>query len=165
MFKDLKEDDRYEISITGIVRNKKTKYIKSQYVGTTGYYMVSISKNNKSNAHRVHRLLANCFIPNPNLYKEVNHVDGNKLNNELSNLEWTDHLGNMRHAFSTGLINNTGVNNGMVKLNENSVLEIKKLLKQGLTQQKIASMFNVSRSAVLSIHLNRTWKYLNTQAL
>ena len=159
MFQQLKEDSRFEISQSGIIRNVKTKYIKSQYVSDTGYYMITISKNNKSKPYRVHRLLANNFIENPKKLKEVNHIDGNKLNNDLSNLEWVSHFGNMQHAFSTGLANNTGVKNGMAKLNERKVREIKEFLKQGISQYKIAKKYNVSRSAILKIHLNKTWKH------
>ncbi len=158
MFQQLKEDSRFEISQSGIIRNVKTKSIKSQYVSDTGYYMITISKNNKSKPYRVHRLLANNFIENPKKLKEVNHIDGNKLNNDLSNLEWVSHFGNMQHAFSTGLANNTGVKNGMAKLNESKVCEIKELLKQGISQYKIATKYNVSRSAILKIHLNKTWE-------
>ena len=61
--------------------------------------MISVSINNKSKPYRVHRLLANNFIENPKKLKEVNHIDGNKLNNDLSNLEWVSHFGNMQHAF------------------------------------------------------------------
>lgn len=160
MFKQLKEDSRFEISPSGIIRNVKTKYIKSQYVSDTGYYMITISKNNKSKPYRVHRLLANNFIENPKKLKEVNHIDGNKLNNDLSNLEWVSRSGNMQHAFSTGLINNTGVKNGMAKLNESKVREIRELLKQGISQYKIAAKYNVSRGAILKIHLNKTWKHV-----
>lgn len=64
----------------------------------------------------------------------------------------------MQHAFSSGLANNTGVKNGMAKLNERKVREIKELLKQGISQYKIAKKYNVSRSAILKIHLNKTWQ-------
>lgn len=158
MFYELKEDNRFEISKCGIIRNAKTKAIKSQYVSDTGYYMITISKNNRSKPYRVHRLLANNFIDNIGNLKEVNHIDGNKLNNELINLEWVSHFGNMQHAFSTGLANNTGIKNGMAKLNEIKVTEIKELLKQSVSQYKIAEMYNISRSAILKINLGKTWK-------
>lgn len=158
MFQQLKEDSRFEISQSGIIRNAKTKAIKSQYVSSAGYYMISISKKNKSKPHRVHRLLANNFIENIEKLKEVNHKDGNKLNNKLNNLEWVSHFGNMQHAFSTGLANNTGTKNGMAKLDNEKVIEIKNLLKQGISQYKIAKMYNVSRSAILKINLNKTWQ-------
>ncbi len=152
----MKEDNRFEISKDGIIRNIKTKTIKSQYISSTGYYMISISKINKSKPHRVHRLLANNYIDNPENLKEVNHLDGNKLNNNLSNLEWCSHLGNMKHAFSTGLANNTGSKNGMSKLKEKSILEIKEKLKQGMSQYKISKQYGVSRSAILKINLGLT---------
>jgi len=160
MFKELKEDARYEISRDGIVRNKKTKAIKSQYVSSTGYYMVSISRDNKSNPYRVHRLLANNFIDNPLNLREVNHIDGDKLNNKLDNLEWVSHFGNMRHAFSTGLANNTGTRNGMSRLDDDKVSEIKQLLKSGVSQYKIAAKYGVSRSTILKIKLNKTWNHV-----
>lgn len=52
----------------------------------------------------VHRIVAKCFCPNPNGYNEVNHIDGNKLNNAADNLEWCSRVENVRHAFRTGLI-------------------------------------------------------------
>lgn len=158
MFYELKEDARFEISKSGIIRNKENKKIKSQYVSSTGYYMITISKNNKSKPYRVHRLLANTFIDNSLRLEEVNHIDGNKLNNDLSNLEWVSHFGNMKHAFSTGLANNTGIKNGMAKLTNIDVLEIKEKLKSKVSQYKIAKEYNVSRSAILKIHLGKTWK-------
>lgn len=160
MFTAIKDHPRYEISNTGIIRNKENKKLKSQYIGSTGYYMVSFSYNNKSKPQRVHRLLALTFIPNPKNLPEVNHIDGDKLNNNLTNLEWTTHHENMSHAFRIGLANNTGVRNGQTKLNEIQVTEIKSLLKQGLSQYKIAEMFNVSRSCILGIKLGKLWKHV-----
>ena len=157
MFYSVDEDERFEISKDGIIRNKATKRIKSQYVSSTGYYMITISKDNKSKPHRVHRLLASCFIENILSLKEVNHIDGNKLNNELKNLEWVTHFGNMQHAFSTGLVNNKGSKNGMSKLKESDVLQIKQLLLAKKSQYAIANKFNVSRSCILKIHLGKTW--------
>lgn len=93
---------------------------------------------------------------------EVNHKDGNKLNNKLSNLEWTDHLGNMKHAFKTGLVNNTGTNNGMCKLNEDQVRLIKKRLSEGISQYKIAKEIGgISRSAVMNIKNRGQWSHVN----
>jgi len=149
--------ERYEISKEGVIRNLENKRVKSQYISSTGYYMVSFSYNNKSKPQRVHRLLLQTFKTNKNNYRFINHKDGNKLNNSLVNLEWCTHKQNMEHAFKTGLINNTGIKNGMSKLNNSEVVEIKDLLKNGLSQQKIANKFNISRSAILKIHLGKTW--------
>lgn len=55
-----------------------------------------------------HRLVADCFCPNPSNYPEVNHIDGNKKNNDASNLEWCTRSMNMKHAYATGLHGRTG---------------------------------------------------------
>ena len=65
--------------------------------------MISISINNKSKPFRVHRLLAMTFIQNIKCYEYINHIDGNKLNNELINLEWVSYSENTQHAIKTGL--------------------------------------------------------------
>ena len=121
--------------------------------------MVSFSYNNKSKPLRVHRLLAITFIANPDKKPCINHIDGNKLNNEICNLEWCTHQENMDHAFRTGLANNKGENNGQSKLTSKKAKEIKLLLADGrLSQYKIASMYGVSRSCVLGIKAGRLWK-------
>lgn len=149
----------FEISKSGVIRNKKTLRIKSQYIGSTGYYMISVSKNNKSRPYRVHRLKAITFKPNPNNLPEVNHDDGNKLNNRNSNLLWTDHLGNMRHAFRTGLANNTGEKNGMSKITAKIAKQIKDRLPNE-SQQSIADTLGISRSLVQGISNGRLWKHV-----
>ena len=68
-----------------------------------GYSQVGLSKNDKCYSRRVHRLVAQAFIPNPNRYKEINHIDGNKQNNNVGNLEWCNRKQNIRHAINNGL--------------------------------------------------------------
>lgn len=78
----------------------KRKQLKP-YINSSGYLMVSLSNRKKL---CIHKLLAVHFIPNPENKKQVNHKDGNKLNNTLDNLEWTTPSENMKHAFENGLI-------------------------------------------------------------
>ena len=156
--------ENFEISKSGVIRNCNTLKIKSQYISSTGYYMISVSKNNKSKSYRVHRLLAETFIPKNNEFQIfVNHIDGNKLNNCLENIEWCTHLENMKHAFKTGLANNSNEKNGMSKLTSKDVAIIKTMLKNGISQYKIAKKFNVSRSAILKIKLGKTWSNIAAQ--
>lgn len=64
---------------------------------TNGYYKVNLSKDGKSKLKYVHRLLAEIFILNPECKDQVDHIDGNKLNNNLSNLRWTTHAENQHN--------------------------------------------------------------------
>ena len=68
-----------------------------------GYKTVCLYKNNKSKTYKVHRLIALTFIPNPLNLKEVNHINGDKSDNSVENLEWSDRTHNMKHAVETGL--------------------------------------------------------------
>lgn len=80
----------------------KGKLLKSANNGN--YDLVVLTKDKKRKTHTVHQLVALNFIPNPNRYKEINHIDGNKKNNFIENLEWCTHEENMKHAFANGLV-------------------------------------------------------------
>lgn len=85
-------------------KTKTGKIIKlSKWVDSLGYYMVSFKSNGKKYWRRVHRLIAEALIPNPNNYKQVNHIDGCKLNNSLNNLEWCSNKYNTQAAYDNGL--------------------------------------------------------------
>ena len=71
---------------------------------SNGYRFVALTKNGESHNYLIHRLVAGAFVPNPNNYPCVNHKDGNKLNNDASNLEWCTQAQNLRHAVSIGLV-------------------------------------------------------------
>ena len=99
---------RYEVSNLGRVRSMKQYYgvigrIMPQTIQRSGYHYVMLHVNNKPTCRRVHRLVAKAFIPNPDNLKEVNHKDGNKDNNQVSNLEWCTRSQNVKHSFDTGL--------------------------------------------------------------
>lgn len=78
----------YEVSNLGRVRNIKTHKLVMQSVVVSGYKRVTLYKENKPKTKLVHRLVAETFLPNPNNLMIVNHKDGNKLNNIVTNLEW-----------------------------------------------------------------------------
>lgn len=90
----------YEVSSYGNIRSKKRRVNLKPNIGTHGYYYVQCgSKNSKT----LHRLIAIAFIPNPKNLEQVNHKDGNKLNNNIDNLEWVTRADNARHSFRLGL--------------------------------------------------------------
>ena len=84
---------------TGKTRTLKT-CIKKDYV------VINLCKNNMKKNYQVHRLVAQAFIPNCENKTEVNHIDGNKENNAVDNLEWATRSENMQHAFKNGLCDN-----------------------------------------------------------
>lgn len=98
----IKSLSRYVTHPRGGQRLVNERVMKNQK-GTNGYFIVGISKNGKVTSKTVHRLIALSFISNPNNKKEVNHKDGNKKNNFVSNLEWTSVSENRQHAFDLGL--------------------------------------------------------------
>ena len=95
----------YEISNRGRIRSKKKNLILTSRINDAGYEDVKIwDENNKHHKHlRIHREVAKAFIDNPDNKKEVNHIDGNKLNNDVRNLEWCTRSENAKHAIETGL--------------------------------------------------------------
>jgi hypothetical protein len=109
-------ENYYQISnhanIRSIKRSVPTKsgYLKpekertlTQRISNKGYLTVTLSRNGKSNSKHVHRLLAQAFIPNPENKATVNHLNGDKLDNRLENLEWATYSENALHAYRNGL--------------------------------------------------------------
>ena len=106
----------YEISTIGNIRSikrsilTKSGYLKpekeriiTQRISNKGYSTVTLSKNGQSKSQHVHRLLAQAFIPNPENKATVNHLNGDKLDNRIENLEWATYSENAIHAYKSGL--------------------------------------------------------------
>lgn len=102
VWKDIKGyENLYEISNFGNVRNKN-KQIKKQY-DNKGYLCVELFKKNKRKHFRIHRLVMMAFNDNSDHKLDINHIDGNKYNNKIDNLEWCTRKENLKHAVRTGL--------------------------------------------------------------
>ena len=100
--KEIEGFENYIICTDGTVHNKKGHNI-SRWKDNVGYLQVKLSKKGKWYYKWVHRLVAEAFIPNPNNLKQVNHIDGDKTNNEVSNLEWIDNKNNTQHGYDNNL--------------------------------------------------------------
>lgn len=116
------------------------------------YYQISLFRDGKSKTFLIHRLVALAFIPNPNNFPIVNHIDGVKTNCAAVNLEWTTDSLNKQHAIDTGLI--TGYRK---LLTVAEVAEIRKL-RGTMTQTGIAKMFGATQTNISLILAGRTHK-------
>lgn len=126
-----------------------------------GYKMVGLMKDGKNCAKAVHRIVAETFLPNPNGLRDVNHIDGNKSNNQLSNLEWCTHKQNMEHARKMGLLVSPlqkGENIIKPKLSLSQVTRIRKLSTAGKSGSRIARQFGVTNATISRIINEQCWK-------
>lgn len=96
--------ENYEISTKGNIKNTKTNRILKTRVNKRGYLKTNIMVDGKLKTVFPHRLVAIAFIENKENKEQVNHIDGNKTNNSVNNLEWVTGTENSRHAVKTGLI-------------------------------------------------------------
>lgn len=134
-------------------------YVKNRYLTPTidrsGYLRLRLSKNNKKFSKYVHRLVASAYIPNPDNKPFINHKNGNKVDNRISNLEWCSQKENVRHAWANGLAKSRyGENHHNAILTDRQIIDIRSLLQDGLPQTEIAKRFNCSQSLISQIKLN-----------
>lgn len=101
-FKKVIGNNNYSISNNGQLINRRGE-VKTPQEDTDGYLKVDLYSGSKRSTKRIHRLVAEAFIPNPYNKPDINHKDGNKHNNSVANLEWVTKSENMRHAYQTGL--------------------------------------------------------------
>jgi len=93
----------YQISTNGDVFSTNINKIMSPKKHYKGYLYVTLSNAGDTKAFKIHRLVAQAFLPNPNNLPQVNHIDGDKTNNNYKNLEWCTNSENVKHSYNTGL--------------------------------------------------------------
>ena len=134
----------------------------------TGYLYIGLRYDNGEKKILLHRAIAITFIDNPHNHPQVNHIDGNKENNRIDNLEWVTPSQNVQHSFDNGL--NIGShhvyvkNNGKSPTAADSIDQVKKVIEllknPELTQKEISAATGVKLKSVSSIKLGVTWKHL-----
>lgn len=159
-------EGRFKVSNQGRVMSINGKWkgekILSPCIGKKeGYYITNLRKpGTKRWDVRIHTLVGNAFKKKPSIaHTVINHLDGDKLNNNDWNLEWTTYAGNSKHAVLTGLLSMKGEKHPLRKLNNQKVFYIKFCFPE--TKNKVlAKAFKVSREQVRDIRLNKNWKHI-----
>jgi len=153
--------DRWVECLSGRGRSYRQFYsgkTKKLSLDTYGYQVVGLSKPNKQLLTTVHKLVAQAFLGDrPNGF-QVNHIDGNKSNNSVGNLEYCSQKDNIRHAHAIGLIDrNKGEKCSYSKLKASDILIIKDRLANGHSQSSIAKDYGVVQQCISAIKIGRTW--------
>lgn len=141
----------------------KLKIIKPSANNSKGYLRKSILYMNGIIVHEsIHRLVAKTYIPNPENKPQVNHINGNKLDNRVENLEWATNEENAYHAATTMTRkHNKGENLHSNRLSEETVTLIAQRIKTGETLRQIAKEFNVAPTTITELKAGRSWRHLN----
>jgi len=168
MWKKINSFDDYEISADGTVRflggwrqfGKNRRYappcIRSVSIKANGYAQVTLNNGKRIKNFYVHRLVAEAFLPKRDGKTYVNHKDGNKTNNNISNLEWVSASQNIRHAVDVlGLM--IGERHSQSKL---SVSDIEKIRKSSDSRKNLAEAYGVTPSHIGAIKRRETWTHV-----
>ena len=161
MEKKIKNWELYTIDEFGKVKNTKTnKYLKGA-INSKGYLRVELHLNKKIKKFFVHRLVAEYFVENPLNKEQVNHIDGNKLNNNMNNLEWVTNQENRNDAIKNNLTKNLcGEEAPWSKLTKKDVIFIRSEYdkKETFNAKKLSKKFKVSTSQILLVAKRKSWK-------
>jgi hypothetical protein len=125
-----------------------------------GYYVVGLTRNAVMRYHKVHRLVAAAFIPNPDNLPQVNHVEGNKSDNRACKLEWCTNQENIDHSVMVGSRDPVGESNGRARLSELDVVDIRWLKGLGMSISALAREYQVTRTNIRHIVTGRSWSHV-----
>lgn len=141
--------ENYEINEFGDIKNKSTNHILKKSIHKSGYYYVTLSmgKRGRVKSIKVHKAVAETFLPNPNNYPYVDHIDENKLNCCLSNLQWISAKENINKHWNCILLMNDYCNNR--KLTKEEILFIRN--NNQISNKQLAKQFNVSSTTISNV--------------
>lgn len=172
-YKEIKGmDETYYITVDGRVwtnsrKNGIERFMKS-HMTKDGYISIGLKENGKQKQFRVHRLVAQAFIPNPENKPYINHIDGDRTNNNISNLEWCTQKENVRHSINvlkhwsqsekqSEASRKTGKMNR--KLDFETAEKIRKEYRcGGISSIKLSQKYNLSKPCILRIIHNKSYK-------
>ena len=145
IMKQIKKYPNYYVTKEGLVfSSKSNKYLKPSF-DKQGYARVGIYVGNyKTKTIKVHRIVAETFIDNPKNKKDVNHIDGNKSNNNVLNLEWCTRSENIKHAFK----------NGLKHITEKQIIGVKKRFSKKVLDTNTGKIYNSLKEASIDFNIN-----------
>jgi hypothetical protein len=161
MIKEYPIDPMYLVTDKGRVWSRFTRRSLTPYKGANGYYCVNVrNSDGKRFAQTIHRMVAITFLNPVEGKTHVNHIDSNKLNNCVTNLEWCTNAENRAHSVKAGT-HSHGQEHTSAKLTSELVEDICKMFSSGLTIGDIQKTVQVSRDSLLNIRARRTWKHIS----
>ena len=154
-------ENLYEVDEEGYVYSLRKGIIIKPVQMQNGYLYAHLCNGKKTKFVRIHRLVAEAFLPNPNKYGQVNHINGNKHDNRVANLEWCDGYQNMSHAIANGLFKPKGEDNPACKLSAEIVKQIRKEYQHGshdFGTRALGKKYGVSSVMIGKIVRGENWK-------
>lgn len=161
--KDYNNEGRYFVFDDGRIYSYYNKSFKTQCKTLQGYHYIGFGNGDRK---LVHRMVAECFIDNPDNKQEINHKNFVKSDNSWSNLEWCTRAENLKHAWDNG-INVVGALNPKqgqdvwsAKLRNEQVIEMRELHAKGYKAKELAKMYHITQSHTYRIINRNTWRHL-----
>ena len=164
-FKPSKQYPPFAANALGEVKNLKTGNILKGCTASNGYRVIGKKIGKRSTNLLVHRIVADALIPNPQNLPVVNHKDGNKLNNNIDNLEWCTQSHNMKHAAENGMLNTEnrlrGEDCNLTVYTEDKIREVCADLETGMKNIDVSSKHNIPSSYIKSIKNGYSWAHIS----